>query len=246
MANLRRAVALGNTPLTRAARRAYRAARQFHVPMPRVVGRPYYALFAATREAVYGFRRLFVAEPLFRGACHSYGRNLRTGIFVHFVSGQGELVFGDDVHVDGKSSFSFAARYAERPRLTVGSRTFIGHACTFTVARGITLGDDCYVAGGCHFLDSPGHPLDPAARLAHQPADPEQVRPIHIANNVWVGTQAMIMPGVTIGEGSVVAARAVVTSDVPPYTVVGGTPARPIRQLDPPAAGRPDSGARLG
>ena len=49
-----------------------------------------------------------------------------------------------------------------------------------------------------------------------------------IGNDVWIGYQAMIMPGVTIGDGAIIASRAVVTSDVAPYAIVGGNPARPI------------------
>lgn len=239
MANLRRAVALGNTPATRAARTVYRAVRQFHVPVPRALGRPLHLLFVTVRGAYYGVWRLFVCEPLFKAACRSYGRNVRTGVFVHFVLGDGDIVVGDDANVDGKSSFVFGARFAERPRLSIGRRTYVGHRCAFSVSSRITVGDDCYIATGCYFMDSPGHPLDPARRLAHLPPDAEQVKPVAIGDNVWIGTEAIIMPGVTIGEGSVVAARAVVTSDVPPYTVVGGTPARVIRQLEPVAAAEP-------
>ena len=57
--------------------------------------------------------------------------------------------------------------------------------------------------------------------------------PIHIRRNVWIGFDACVLPGVTIGEGSVVGARSVVAEDVPPYTVVAGNPARAIRRLEP-------------
>jgi len=67
-------------------------------------------------------------------------------------------------------------------------------------------------------------------------------RPIHIQRNVWIGFDACVLPGVTIGEGSVVGARAVVAQDVPPYVVVAGNPARFIRRLEPP---RNASGSHL-
>ena len=51
-----------------------------------------------------------------------------------------------------------------------------------------------------------------------------------IGNDVWIGYEAVILPGVTIGDGAIVAATSVVTKDVPPYTVVGGNPAKPLRQ----------------
>lgn len=59
-------------------------------------------------------------------------------------------------------------------------------------------------------------------------------RPIHIGRNVWIGFEACILPGVTIGEGSIVGARSVVSANVPPYTIVAGNPARPIRRLPRP------------
>jgi acetyltransferase-like isoleucine patch superfamily enzyme len=62
------------------------------------------------------------------------------------------------------------------------------------------------------------------------------VRPITLGDNVWVGRNAMIFPGVTVGEGSVVSAGAVVTSDVPPNTVVAGNPARRIASVAPRSA----------
>lgn len=233
MANLRRAVALGNSPATRLARDLYRALRRFHLPVPRIVGRPLSLAFNSVRGIYYGGVRLFVCEPLFKAACKSYGKNVRTGVFVHFIAGTGDIVVGDDANIDGKSAFVFGARFAERPLLEIGARTYIGHRCSFSVSTRISVGDDCYIATGCYFLDSPGHPLDPAGRLAHLPPDPDQVRPVIIGNNVWIGTEAMIMPGVTVGEGSVVAARAVVTKDVPAYSVVGGAPARLLRELVP-------------
>ena len=56
---------------------------------------------------------------------------------------------------------------------------------------------------------------------------------IVIGNDVWIGYEAVILAGVTVGDGAVIAARAVVTKDVPPYTIVGGVPARPIRRRFP-------------
>jgi acetyltransferase-like isoleucine patch superfamily enzyme len=67
--------------------------------------------------------------------------------------------------------------------------------------------------------------------MAGSPTADEEVKPVVIEDNVWIGRAAIIMPGVTIGEGSIVAAGAVVMSDVPPNTLVLGNPARQIRKL---------------
>ncbi len=85
-------------------------------------------------------------------------------------------------------------------------------------------------------FDSSGHPTDPAARLAHLPPKPEDVRPIKIGDNVWIGTRAVIHPGVEIGEGSIVSATSVVRSDVLPYTIVAGNPAKKVGDLARPVS----------
>ena len=71
--------------------------------------------------------------------------------------------------------------------------------------------------------------MDPAHRGDLIPA------PIRIGNDVWIGANATVLPGVTIGDGAVVAAGAVVTRDVEPLTVVGGVPARPLKRIEPEA-----------
>jgi acetyltransferase-like isoleucine patch superfamily enzyme len=59
-----------------------------------------------------------------------------------------------------------------------------------------------------------------------------ECRPIRIGRNVWIGFDCCVLPGVTIGDGSIVGARSVVCEDVPPYTVVAGNPARVIRKIE--------------
>jgi acetyltransferase-like isoleucine patch superfamily enzyme len=75
--------------------------------------------------------------------------------------------------------------------------------------------------------------------MAGQPPRPEDVRPITIGDNVWIGQYSIITPGVTIGEGSIVSGGSVVVNDVPPYVVVAGYPARKIASLRNPHAPDP-------
>ena len=70
------------------------------------------------------------------------------------------------------------------------------------------------------------HPLDARERASGL----EMAHPITIGNDVWIGYEAVLMAGVTIGDGAVIGARAVVTKDIPPYTIAGGVPARPIKR----------------
>jgi len=71
-----------------------------------------------------------------------------------------------------------------------------------------------------------------AASLPSVPPSDETARPIRIESNVWIGFDACVMPGVTIGEGAVVGAKSVVFDDVAPYTVVAGNPATLVRSID--------------
>ncbi len=236
-----RFLALSDHPAARAVRRTRRAFLDFSVPAPRVAIRTALAGFLAVRTTYYFLMRVFICEPLFKAYCTEYGRNLRTGVFIHWVQGHGRFILGDNVIVDGKCSFTFASRFSDTPTLSIGDETGIGHGCAFTVGREIRIGRNTRIAVNVRMFDSPGHPANPAARLAGLPAGDEDVRPIIIGDNVWIGSEAIILPGVTIGEGAVVSAGAVVMSDVPPYTLVGGNPARQMRSLaerQSPAAGR--------
>jgi serine acetyltransferase len=235
--SIRQFLAVSEHSLARGIRTLRRRWLAFALPVPRPVAKTLLGAFLLVRGVLYWCRRVLVAEPLFKAYCRSYGRQLHTDMFVHWVQGRGDLVIGDDVLVDGKCSFTFAARYTRRPTLIVGSGTGIGHECAFTVGKSITIGRKCRIAAGVWMFDSHGHPSDPQARLQDRAASDAEVKPISIGDNVWIGGRAVIFPGVTIGEGSVVSACAVVTADVPAYSIVAGNPARRIGTLSQPQPG---------
>lgn len=110
--------------------------------------------------------------------------------------------------------------------LWIGKEVFINACCHFQDHGGVTLGDGCQIGHNVVFatLD---HGLEPADRKTTYPA------PIVLGRNVWVGSNATILKGVTIGDDAVVAAGAVVTKDVAAGTIVGGVPARAIRSIEP-------------
>jgi acetyltransferase-like isoleucine patch superfamily enzyme len=109
--------------------------------------------------------------------------------------------------------------------ITVGRAVFIGAGCAFTGHATITIADEVMIAHRVNLVTS-GHPVEPDRRRSYITA-----APITIATNVWIGAAATVLPGVTIGADSVVAAGAVVTHDVPPATLVAGVPAVVIRHL---------------
>ncbi|HXS57157.1 MAG TPA: DapH/DapD/GlmU-related protein [Hanamia sp.] len=108
---------------------------------------------------------------------------------------------------------------------TIGKNVFINFDCTFLDLGGITIEDNVLIAPKVSLL-SEGHPLSPENRQALVPG------PIHIKKNAWIGANATILPGVTVGENAVVAAGAVVSKDVADNTIVGGIPAKIIKTID--------------
>ena len=106
----------------------------------------------------------------------------------------------------------------------VGERVFINMGCKFQDQGGITI-DDGALIGHNVVLATLNHMLDPEKRAGMTYA------PIHIGKYVWIGANATVLPGVTIGDGAVVAAGAVVTKDVEGNTVVGGVPAKLIKRI---------------
>jgi len=108
--------------------------------------------------------------------------------------------------------------------ITIGKNVFINFDCTFLALGGITIEDDVLI-GPKVSLITENHPLNPEERKGLA------VKPIVIKKNAWIGANATILPGVTIGENSVVAAGAVVSKDVPDNTVVGGIPAKFIKNI---------------
>ncbi len=106
----------------------------------------------------------------------------------------------------------------------IGRNVFINAGCHFQDHGGVTIGDGCLIGHDVVFATL-NHDLDPQRRAVMHPA------PIVLGRNVWVGSHATILQGVTIGEGAVVAAGAVVTKDVPAHSIVGGVPAVVLRHL---------------
>ena len=109
--------------------------------------------------------------------------------------------------------------------ITVGRGVFIGYDCMFTGHAPIDIADGVTIANRVSLVTS-GHPVEPDQRQAYITAER-----ITIGPNAWIATAATILPGVSIGADSVVAAGAVVTRDVPPGTLVAGVPATVIREL---------------
>ena len=106
----------------------------------------------------------------------------------------------------------------------VGKNVYINHACSMLALGTITIEDDVLIGPKCNLITE-GHPVDPNNRKALE------VKPVVIKKNAWLGAGVTILPGITVGENSIVAAGAVVNKDVPANSVVAGVPAKVIKEI---------------
>lgn len=125
--------------------------------------------------------------------------------------------------LDVKGSFDFMygadVILFEGATLTLGNNSFINSNCKIRCHKKINVGDGCAISHDFTVMDSDVHQLNGEKKTA----------PVEIGNNVWIGTRVTVLPGVHIGDGAVIAAGAVVTSDIPPKALAGGVPAKVIK-----------------
>ena len=114
----------------------------------------------------------------------------------------------------------------EKATIRIGENTTVGYHTFIFSSEKIEIGADCMIAPFVYIVDS-DHGTDRAKKMNQQP---NQTAPINIGNDVWIGTGAKILKGVTIGNGAVIAAGALVKDNVEPYSIVGGIPARKISE----------------
>lgn len=113
--------------------------------------------------------------------------------------------FSTDIHLGDYSGIG--------NRCEIPSKTYIGNY--------VMMGPEVVIYSSNHKMDNNGIPM---CKQGFQ-----EVKPVHIGNDVWLGRRVMIMPGVTIGDGCVIGAGAVVAKDIPPYSVAVGNPARVVK-----------------
>lgn len=160
----------------------------------------------------------------------SCGMNSRFGM-IGMLNGMKNISIGD---------FSFFSDYfyitvqrridsIPEPHITIGNRCCFGAFNHITCTNSITIGDNLLTGKWVTITDNSHGSMD-IQQLKDSPITRPIISkgPIYIGKNVWIGEKATILPGVTIGDGSVIAANAVVNKDVPPYTLVAGVPAKII------------------
>jgi acetyltransferase-like isoleucine patch superfamily enzyme len=169
---------------------------------------------------------LGASRLIFRAILRARGVDCRTTIkFTHLaprVRNAGKMSLGRGMIVRAPVT---RAQLETSPngRLLIGDRVFINEGAIIAAHLSITIADDVKIGDFTAIHDSDFHDLAPGL--------PVRVAPVTIGRNVWIGRNAVILPGVDIGENAVVAAGSIVTASVAANTLVGGNPARLIRSL---------------
>jgi acetyltransferase-like isoleucine patch superfamily enzyme len=122
-------------------------------------------------------------------------------------------------------NYAFFQLTKPAPKVYIGDDTVIGRHCMITAKNLIRIGNNVLMGAYVQVIDH-NHGVAKDSIIREQQAKIEQVI---IGDDVWIGAGAKILSGITVGQGAIIGANAVVTSDIPPYAIVGGVPARVIK-----------------
>ena len=159
--------------------------------------------------------RLHCRELVFRfNQTSPLDEKIRQGLLSQLIRAKGSFFFEGDLHFD----YGY--------NIEIGDNFYANVGCVILDVAPVVIGDNVLLAPNVQ-LYTATHPVDPQERLTGL----EFGQPITIGDNVWLGGGAIVCPGVTIGDHVTVAAGSVVTKDVPAHVLVGGNPAKIIKQL---------------
>lgn len=172
---------------------------------------------------------------VYRSGLKIEGKIRLKGFPIIEISGGASILIGDNVTLNSKNMgyhinlHSPVRLFAEglNTEITIGENTRIHGTCIHACKK-ISVGRNCLIAANTQIFDCSGHDLsfsDVSKRIDTR-GNP---KPITIEDNVWIGANCIILPGVCIGNGSVIAAGSVVTKDIPPFVVAGGNPAKVVK-----------------
>ena len=212
--------------------RTAKGIRCFRIPAVKVIYVPIAVIRGFLMELTSNLLRIFYYEPLFRVRCAKVGKRLMLVGGLPLVQGQLKIYIGDDCEVYGKTTLA-STRVYDEPKLIIGNKNHIGYQVAISVGQRVEIGNHVLVASGCFIADNDGHPFDYLKRRG-EPVSKEQIQPVKIEDDCWIGSDSMILKGVTIGQGSIVGTNSVVTRSVPPFCIAAGMPAKVLKELPIP------------
>ncbi|MDA3894777.1 MAG: DapH/DapD/GlmU-related protein [Desulfobacteraceae bacterium] len=173
--------------------------------------------------------RLHYQRNFFHKICNAWhrlrgvqvGRNVIIDRSAKLLRYPNQIYIGDDTII---KSGSHLCPCQPSSKIRIGERTTIGFYTLIYASNEISIGEDCMIAPFVHIVDS-DHEISRHAMMNRQD---NKMSPIHIGSDVWIGSHSVILKGVNIRDGAVIAAGAIVKEDVAPYKIVGGVPAKVI------------------
>ena len=182
------------------------------------------------RKVFFRVKQIYVANTLCR-IRKAYWRlqGMQIGRDVRFssldITWPHKVSLGDRCSLEHGIYLNAAGPYTEKVSIELGEGCFIGTGCEFNITSHVRIGKNSLIASGTRFIDhNHGTICDTCMK-----DQPDISMPIRVGDDVWIGANSIILRGVTIGDGAIVAAGSVVTRSVAPYTIVAGCPARPQR-----------------
>jgi acetyltransferase-like isoleucine patch superfamily enzyme len=175
-------------------------------------------------KVLHFVNKIFVISLKIRGL-HS-GNSTRIGKIK--CDWPNKINIGSDCEIQDEVDFRLWQPFNDNSYIKIGEKVFIGHACEFVCNSKIIIGNNCLIASKCTLNDT-GHEYSRKTNINLQPITSKE---IIIEDDVWIGTSCVILQGVTIGQGSVIAAGSVVNKSIPPYEVWAGVPARFIKKRE--------------
>lgn len=201
----------------------------FSVPSIKIIHLPLYHVHVFIREMKGKLYQGTWVVPLFKAKCIKCGSGLRLPNGMPLIVGQPRLYIGDNVSI--LDSTIASGHVFEEPQIVIGDRVTIGYHSDISASRMVKIGNDTIIAKDCFIADNDGHPVDPSRRRRHESVDENEITPVYIGENVWVGTGCYILKGSRIGDNSVVAANSVVVGDIPANVIAAGNPAKVVKQI---------------
>lgn len=135
-----------------------------------------------------------------------------------------QVAIGDNCILQDDVFFNFDHYWVPGPSIIVGDRVFIGRGCEFNIRSRLTIGDECLIASGVKIIDH-DHGTKTGCSMRSQEG---AIIPVSIGEDVWIGTNAVVLKGVCIGHGAVLAAGSVATKSIPAMEIWAGVPAKKI------------------
>ena len=181
-------------------------------------------IFFILRFRYYGMLLQFVRTSWLSILGMKIGKG--TQISAVYINWPHQVSVGNNCILEHSIHFKFDGVWQPGPSIILHNDVFVGNGCEFNICGNIKIGNHALIASGCKFIDHDhGTELTKSMNVQQSKIDP-----IVIEEDVWMGVNCVILKGVRIGRGAIIAAGSVVTRDVGAYEIVGGVPARLIKK----------------